>query len=66
MLSIEVGLKMSIEKLLICKFTNIKDEGNHLSKLVETIEDEAIYTINTFLHQLSSQGKDYITVRAPL
>ena len=50
---------MSIEKLLICKFTNIKDEGNHLSKLVETIEDEAIYTINTFLHQLSSQGKDY-------
>ena len=58
-LSIEVGLKMSIEKLLICKFTNIKDEGNHLSKLVETIEDEAIYTINTFLHQLSSQGKDY-------
>ena len=59
-LSIEVGFRMFIEKLLICKFTNIKDEGNHLSKLVETIEDEAIYTINTFLHQLSSKGKDYI------
>ena len=57
-LSIKVGLKMSVEKLLICKFTNIKDEGGWKTKLLENIEDNAIHTINSFLP--SSQGKDYI------
>ena len=49
------------EQLLICKFTNIKDNKDGWNLKLENIEKYAIRTMKSFfLEELSAKGIDFI------